>query len=135
MPAIITWPTGGCPGTVSSNRRVVAARVRGGPMPMWIAVTSEVPTRPVHGAPFASLVGRRPNAVTMASISSGIGARMTTRRGLGIATACRFARRRADLASGEGLTACRAAGTAQHPARSNAVAPARQVASRSEPGG
>src|SRR5712692_1480859 len=95
MPAIITWSTGTQPGAVSSNTRDVAARVDGSPKPMWSAVTSERPTRPVQGAPSASLVGRSPNAVTMASISRGMGARMTTRRSpesLAMIIACRWDR-------------------------------------------
>src|SRR5438270_9684413 len=80
MPAIITWSTGAYSGAVASNKRDAAARVRGGPIPMWMAVTAELPTRPVQGAPLTSLVGLRPNAVVMASISSGMGASTTTRR-------------------------------------------------------
>jgi len=80
MPAIITWSTGTWSGAVSSNKRDVATRVNGGPMPIWMAVTSEWPTRPVQGAPLASLVRRSPKAVTMACISRGMGARTTTWR-------------------------------------------------------
>src|ERR1039457_2111320 len=49
-------------------------------MPMWMAVTSEFPTCPVQGAPLAGLVRVRPKALVMACISSGMGARTTTRR-------------------------------------------------------
>ena len=58
---------------------------------MWMAVTSALPTTPVQGSLRFSLVGLSPKAVTMAFISRGIGARMTTRRragSLAMVTAC-----------------------------------------------
>src|SRR5256885_1133538 len=46
---------------------------------MWIAVTSFAPTRPVRAASSESPARVRPNAVTIASSSSGIGASTRTR--------------------------------------------------------
>ncbi len=45
---------------------------------MWIAVTSELPTRPVKGDSSASPTRLSPKAVTTASISRGMGAKTTT---------------------------------------------------------